>query len=211
MIRNLTVLLFGLLPACRLKSWLLRRVGFDVHRTARVYASIFWSVPKLELHAGARIGRWNVVRGCSLSVGESSTLGQFNWVTASTAFHSQPRALVMGKHAAITSRHYIDCAGGIEVGDFTTLAGVHSVLLTHGIDVSANRQTSSSIRIGEYCMVGACVKITPGSVVGPRSFVAMGAVVHGELPGGALYAGVPAKAVRSVDGKYFRRSTGYVE
>ena len=41
---------------------------------------------------------------------------------------------VMGRHAALTSRHYVDCSNRVDIGEFTTVAGARSQILTHAID-----------------------------------------------------------------------------
>ena len=67
--------------------------------------------------------------------------------------------LSLGAHAAITKKHIIDCTDRIDIGAFTTLAGYHSQLITHGINVVDSQQDCKPIRIGAYCLVGTRVTV----------------------------------------------------
>jgi len=61
--------------------------------------------------------------------------------------------------------------------------------------------------IGDESLIGMNATINSGAVIGPGSLVASGAVVResAEFPEGSVIAGVPAKAIRSVDETLRRR------
>ncbi|HEV2068627.1 MAG TPA: hypothetical protein VGR26_02395, partial [Acidimicrobiales bacterium] len=114
--------------------------------------SLFAGVDEVHIGEGARLGHFNVFRNLRmLSVGDHAEIGQFNWFSAGQPFleqgHGDIGNLRIGAHGAITSRHYVDCSGGVEIGDFALLAGVRSVVLTHFIDVVANRQRVAGVRV----------------------------------------------------------------
>ena len=86
------------------------------------------NVREVRLADGVRIGHFNVFRNLRLlDVAERSVIGQWNWVTASDYFLRNRAdtdvgslgSLVMGRHSALTSRHYVDCSGGVSLGAFT--------------------------------------------------------------------------------------------
>jgi acetyltransferase-like isoleucine patch superfamily enzyme len=54
-----------------------------------------------------------------------------------------------------------------------------------------------SIRRGSF--VGAAVTILPGVTIGPESFVAAGSVVTADVPPRTLVAGIPARALRTLE------------
>lgn len=202
-----------------IKRRLLRWVfGWEIHASANLGASLFYNVSRVRMGPGARIGHLNVFRNLrSIELGSNASIGQWNWITAATMLVDPPYAPTSGcirieDEAAITSRHYIDCAGGIEIGTATTIAGVRSTILSHQIDVADSRQTAVPVRIGAYCFVGSNVLVTPGASIPDRCVIAMGATVVGRLPNrGTLYGGVPAKALKTVDeGAYFARERGFV-
>lgn len=196
-----------------------RLTGARIDRSARIGLSIVDS-DVLEMGPGSRIGHFTVFRGLRRArLGDGASVGNFNWITAAPMFQTQLTEsseqgwFTLGRESAVTSRHYIDCSGGVSVGEYTTVAGVRSTILSHEIDLAAGVQTSTTTRVGDFCFVSSNVCLTPGSSIPDRSVVAMGAVVVGVLePAGALFGGVPARVLRStVDaGKYFRRARGFV-
>jgi len=198
----------------KLKCAVLRRwLNWDIAPSARIGFSFFVNVTGVHLSEGARIGHFNVfwnLRG--LELGERSEIGQWNWITAAAALlrrhgNGLHGRLALGDNTSISSRHYLDCSGGITVGSFTVVAGVRTTFLTHQIDVNVASQTLLPVRVGDYCLVSSNVRVTPGSVVGDRCVLAMGAVVVGELTQPRmLYAGVPAKPVKELgDAAFFDR------
>ncbi len=206
------VLVTGLLPNSRWKVVALRLLGWTIAPNVRLQPAIFWRLKRVTLATNTRIGFGCVFRGLdSLTLAESAGLGQWNWISASPVFPAAGRYLELGRHSAVTSRHYIDCSGGVSIGEFTTVAGVRSTLITHGIDVVTSQQIANGISIGNYCLVGSNACFTPGASVKDRVQIAMGALVHGELASDRLYAGVPARALRLVSGVYFERETGHVD
>jgi acetyltransferase-like isoleucine patch superfamily enzyme len=200
----------------RLLRWLF---GWEIDRSASLGVSLFYNVKHLRMGPGSSIGHLNVFRNLrSVDLKSGASVGQWNWVTAAPMLVEPPYVptsgcLTIDAQAAITSRHYLDCAGGIEVGTATTIAGVRSTILSHQIDVSESRQTAAPVQIGAYSFIGSNVLITPGATIPDRSVVAMGATVVGRLSQcGMLYGGVPAKPLKSIEGAmYFEREKGFVE
>ena len=95
-----------------------------------------------------------------------------------------------------------------------TFAGFSSQILTHSIDLAANRQSAAPVRLGNYCFVGTNSVLLGGSalpdfcVLGAKSLLNKAqTVTH------TLYAGTPAVAVKELpaDLAYFQRQTGFVD
>jgi acetyltransferase-like isoleucine patch superfamily enzyme len=152
------------------------------------------------------------LRTVDLSAG--AHIGQFNWISGgSVGVPNASSRLVVGAHAAITSRHYIDASGGVLIGPFATIAGERSVILSHQIDYRVSKRALAEVTIGTYALVSSSVKVVPGSHIPAFSLVAMGSVVTpGLTEQRALYAGVPATLRRhDIDGKYFHRKQGPAE
>jgi acetyltransferase-like isoleucine patch superfamily enzyme len=199
----------------RLLRWFFR---WEIDRSATLGISLYYNVGRVRMGPGSRIGHLNVLRNLrSVQLGSSASVGQWNWITAATMLVDPPYVptsgcITINDEAAITSRHYLDCAGGIEVGRATTIAGVRSTLLSHQIDVADSRQTAAPIRIGAYTFVGSNVLVTPGAAIPDRCVIAMGATVVGRLSeSGMLYGGVPARPLKGIeDARYFDRQKGFV-
>jgi acetyltransferase-like isoleucine patch superfamily enzyme len=216
-IRVMALLLTAVLPR-RAKIAVYRTVfRYEVDGSARI-GLCFLDAKDVLIGPGCRIGHFTVVRRLpQLVLADHATIGQWNWITCGEFFTGgrsevpppPQQGLFIERHAALTSRHYVDCAGGVFIGQFTTVAGVRSTLLTHQIDLEA-RQVCKPIRIGDYCYIGSDVKFVPGACVPDRCIIGMGAVVVGTLPEcGGLYAGVPARYLRPVEaGEYFTRAVG---
>lgn len=154
--------------------------------------------------AGAKIGDLNVaVNLDSMLLGENSTISRGNWITGfptgtkSKHFaHDKSRRsqLIMGRESAITKNHHIDCTNTITIGDFVTIAGYQSQLLTHSIDVYQGRQDSHPISIGDYCFVSTGVTILGGTALPAHPLLSAGAVLTKQYTEEwKIYAGVPAQ------------------
>ena len=172
-LRQFVVALSMFLP-WHLKRALLRlALGWDIDRRARI-GFAFVAPRHLVMSQGSRIGHLTVCKGLeTLKLGNHALIGRGNWITGSSSdderhyLADQQRVpqLVLGDHAAITHRHLVDCTATVEVGQFTTIAGYRSQLLTHSIDLKASRQAAKPILIGEYCFVGTDCVLLGGSTL----------------------------------------------
>jgi serine acetyltransferase len=207
--------------------WPLRRpilnllFGYKIHPTARIGFSVICP-RKLEMGPGALIGNLSLCKGLELlRMEESSLIGNLNWISGfpagddtffGTELARRPE-LIMGSHAAITTRHYIDCTNSVTVGEFSTVAGARSQLLTHSIDLQESRQSSKPINIGKYCFIGTACIVLGGSSLPDYSVLGASSMMNKSFSEAYfLYAGNPAKAVKelSKDMAYFRRPSGFV-
>lgn len=196
--------------------------GFRIHENASIGLSIV-APEHLVMADGSRIGHLNVCRGLQgIEMADHARMGNLNWVTGypaggSGAFsHEGARSprLVVGRHAAVTNRHYIDCTNLVEIGEFSTVAGLRSQLLTHEIDFAVSRQGSQPIKIGDYCFVSSSCVLLGGAVLPDFSVLGAGALLERPLTDThTLYAGVPARAIKQLPRElgYFKRPAGFVE
>lgn len=206
-----------------LKRFLLQALfGYQLHPTARI--GLAWIYPRrLSMAAGSRIATFTVaVNLDGLELGEQASIGRSNWITGfptgtdSPHFSHQPERcaeLVLGDHAAITKHHPIDCTNRIRIGPHTTIAGYHSQLLSHAIDLQHNRQHSEPITIGAYCFVGSNCVLLGGSVLPDHCVLgALSLLNKPHTEPWRLYAGQPARPIKPIDpaAAYFNRSRGFV-
>ena len=111
-------------------------------------------------------------------------------------------------------RHYVDCNQGVTIGDYATIAGLGSQILSHSIDLYANRQDAREIRFGNYVFVGTRCIILGGATLPNFSVLGAGSLLKDRLETEfRLYAGVPAleKKILSSELAYFNRDTGFVD
>lgn len=210
-----------------LLPWPLRRhvltacFGYKIHPSCRIGLS--WVFPKeLLMEEKARVGHLTVVKGLQLlHLGPYASLGNLNWITGfpkdlqSSFQHMTDRkpVLLLERHSAVTHRHLIDCTDQVTIGEFSTLAGFHSQILTHAIDLEASRQSSSPVSIGRYCFIGTKCLLLDGASLPDCSVLAAGSVLNkAYAETNQLYAGVPAKPVKTLPSEYgyFSRTTGFV-
>jgi acetyltransferase-like isoleucine patch superfamily enzyme len=207
----------GVLPSTRGKNFLLNKLGHSIGRSASIGPILLIGRTTLVVEDGARIGPFNVFRHVSAEVGEMAEIGQFNWISAAPFLVEESTSpisgrFLLGAHASFTSRHYVDASGGVRIGEYTTVAGVRSAFMTHGIDVEDNVLDTFPITIGKYAMVGGGCNLVMGATVPDYSLVAMGSVVvKGLTESHSLYAGAPAKLKKALpEGAYAKRITGAV-
>jgi carbonic anhydrase/acetyltransferase-like protein (isoleucine patch superfamily) len=181
-------------------------LGHDVAATARIGRSLV-DVDRLVMAPGSSIGHLSVIRGCEdVVLGEEAALGPLNWVNGvrrdKPYFLDQPDrhpALILGDAAMTGTLHLIDCCDTVELGAYSGLAGFHSQILTHSVDVVRVKQIARPVRIGAFSMVSTGSIMLAGAVVPDRTIVSAGSVIKSPLPEGeALYEGVPAALVRSL-------------
>ena len=218
--RCILALVLGALLGGRGRRWLYGGLlGYKIGRTATLGIS-FIRVAHLVMAPGSSIGHFTVIRNLhSLRLEAGSSIGTFNWIFGMIgADHFADKAdrvseLVMEEESALTSRHIVDCTDRVVVGAFSTIAGYHSQILTHGIDVGDNRQRSNPVVVGRHCLIGTGVILVKGAVVPDGSVVGAGSVFRGR-PGKThyLYSGVPAEPVQplSPESAYFTRTRGAV-
>lgn len=203
------------------RSFLEKQFGYEIHPSCRIGFS--WILPtRLIMEEASRIDHATVCKNIDLlHLKAHASIGRGNWITGfplgpSRHFAHQPDRqpqLIIGEHAAITHRHLIDCTNAVTIGKFTTVAGFQSQILTHTIDIERNRQTSSPVRLGDYCFVGTNCVLLGGSALPDFCVLGAKSLLNKALTESyQLYGGVPARPIEklSPDCEYFRRPEGFV-
>lgn len=208
--------------------WSLRRLlynyffSWNLNKKSYIGFS-FLLVDSVVMEENSRIGHLNIFKGlASVKLSCNSRVGSLNYFTAFPQngvgfFCHQPERkpiFKLGKESAVTSRHYLDCTAGIEIGSFSTFAGIRSTVLTHSIDLKLNRQHSSPVLIGDYCFIGTNVVILPNSTVPSLCVVGSGTVFRGHFQENrTIFFGNPVQ-FKPIDNSqshaYFDRIKGFV-
>jgi acetyltransferase-like isoleucine patch superfamily enzyme len=208
--------------------WILRRrllsaaCGYKIAKTARIGFSLI-SIEKLVMEEKSSIGHLNMIKSFDLlHLGEHAKIGIFNWISGIDSKSSkhfgdeQGRRpeLVIERHSSITARHFIDCCNRVTIGEFSTVAGAGTQILTHGIDIKDNRQRSAPVNIGRYCFVGTGAVLLKGSALPDYCVLAANSTLHRmHEQTHTIYSGVPATVAAKLpaDALYFHRTTGPVK
>ncbi|NUU14579.1 hypothetical protein HP507_12150 [Curtobacterium pusillum] len=180
---------------------------------ARVAPIILSGIREMRLDAGVTIGPFNVLRNLKrVEMGSNSSVGQWNWISAAPELSTGvgSATLSLGRESALTSRHYIDASGGVVIGKYSTIAGVRTTFITHGIAWGTAEQRARPISVGDYCLIGSNCSIVPGAVVPDRTVVGMGTTVD-RMDQSGLVLGSRGTVVKAdLSGRYFSRLIGYI-
>ncbi|GLZ41873.1 hypothetical protein [Actinokineospora sp. NBRC 105648] len=218
MLRSLLRTACWLLPPGGLKNRLLRALGHRVHPSARVGVCLLTGATDVSVGAGATIGHGNVFRGLrGLHIGADAIVGQFNWWSIAPSLElggpeSGHGVAVLGDHAVLTNRHYLDISGGLRLAEFATLGGVRCTVLTHSVDLDSGKQTLAAVVLDHQAFISTNCVVMAGSHLTERAVLAAGSVtaLGGRYAAHTLHGGVPAKVIRPIDGAYFHRTEAWI-
>jgi len=114
----------------------------------------------------------------------------------------RPGGISLGARVSFGPQTYLMNFAEITIGsDF--LAAGHLMLNTGSHDPLTLTPSAAPIHIGSRVWIGTNVTILAGVTVGDDAVIGAGSVVVRDVPCGAIVAGVPAHALRTID----RRST----
>lgn len=103
------------------------------------------------------------------------------------------------KSFALSGGCYIQGGNGIYIGDDTIFApGVKIISANHNPENGMEWSSSSPIRIGCRCWIGANAVILPGITIGDGVVIGAGAVVTRDVGSYMVVAGVPARAIKEI-------------
>ncbi|HYD45099.1 MAG TPA: acyltransferase [Phenylobacterium sp.] len=112
--------------------------------------------------------------------------------------------LCVGSNVSIHCFCYIECLGGVRIGNDVSIAHASSILsFEHGYDavdrpIKYNELVLSPVVIDDDCWIGCGARLLAGASIERRVVVAAGAVVKGRLAGGGIYGGVPARRLKDI-------------
>jgi acetyltransferase-like isoleucine patch superfamily enzyme len=113
--------------------------------------------------------------------------------------------LSIGRECFLGDECLLDLAEAVVLEDQVTLAE-RVLVLTHTNVGYADHPlqvqfppSAAPVTVKRGAFLGANVTVLPGVTIGERAFVAAGTVVTSDVPPATLVAGVPARAVRSLD------------
>lgn len=113
--------------------------------------------------------------------------------------------LVIGDNVSIHAGCYLDAFGGIEIGDNVSIAHQCSIVsFEHTwsdmtVPIKYNQVKSVGVFISSDVWIGCGVRVLDGCRIGERVVVAAGSVAKGTLDAFNVYAGTPAKKIKSID------------
>jgi acetyltransferase-like isoleucine patch superfamily enzyme len=149
-----------------------------------------------------------ILQAFGAEIGENTTFKRSIYIDNSYEDENSAgdfRFLRVGRNCYIGDEVYFDLAHTVYIGDNSVVSGRVS-LLTHA-DCNRSRFVSSCfprscapLTVGAGAWIGFGATLLPGCQVGDEAVVAAGALLRAHAPTRTLYAGVPAKLVRTLAG-----------
>lgn len=188
--------------ASALRVGFARYRGVRLARQVRLGSGVFLRGPGIAMGDGVEILCGTVIESLGLP-SERIELAAGTRVKAHAWLNSYGGSIATGRNVLIGYGCVLLGHGDIRIGDRTMLAPYVTIVASnHAYWLSGSLPergfTREPITIGADVWLGAHVVVTGGSVIGDDSVVAAGSVVVGTLQAGGLYAGSPARLIRSV-------------
>jgi len=117
-------------------------------------------------------------------------------------FAGKPSNLTIGPAGYMNQKVFLEAIAPVTIGVGCAF-GMEAMVLTSHHEVADDgtwspTSTGRPVTIGDRVWVGARVTILPGTIIESDVIIAAGAVVHGTLRSHGVYAGVPARRIRSL-------------
>lgn len=194
-IAKLMALTISFVPSNAARCFLYRMIfGYKIEASRIGFGTMLF-VAKLEMR-DASVGKFNKFTGpISVCLAEGVVMADRNQVCSGfwlTEEEQNNAIFCVAKGANITSEHYFDVSGGIEIQSGAWIAGRGCQFWTHGAG-----KRPSGIIIGAESYVGSAVLVSPGVEISQRTTVALGSVVSKSCSqSSVLVGGAPAKVIR---------------
>ena len=117
---------------------------------------------------------------------------------------SKPENFSCGSNLIVNPQVYFASKGGITLGDNVIISAGAKILsssLVTDEKTVVSKHIHKAVNIGNNVWIGAGAIVCPGVTIGDNTIVAAGAIVTKDLPGGFIYAGIPAKVLRPLGDK----------
>lgn len=122
------------------------------------------------------------------------------WRTEQNFQELRKMGMIIGKGTFIGDSVYLDLSNTIEIGDKVVVT-MQTVILTH--DASPQRVGEGTkrgkVKIGNNVFIGVRSIILPGINIGDNVIIGAGSVVSKNIPSNEVWAGNPARFIRTIE------------
>ena len=128
------------------------------------------------------------------------------WPVHKNSLVTHPNNIYVGINSKLGTQanNYIQCNGGIVIGDYGTIARNVGVISANHDVYDHSKHFEKEVRIDDYCWIGMNAVIMPGVHLGPRTVVGSGSIVTKSFPDGyCVIGGNPAKLIKELDKEKF--------
>jgi acetyltransferase-like isoleucine patch superfamily enzyme len=164
---------------------------------------------KIRLKNGVYLDQGVYLHACpdGIEIGEN-TIVMHGAVLHVYNFRNLPHAgIKIGRDSLVGEYSVIRGQGGVQIGDRVYTSPFTQIIAVNHVFDDPNRPfieqgiTAEGIIIEDDVWLGAGAVITDGVRIGKGAVVAAGAVVTKDVPPHIIVAGVPARPIRTIDGK----------
>jgi acetyltransferase-like isoleucine patch superfamily enzyme len=172
-------------------------LGWSIGARTKIGCSIILA-DSVSIGQDCRMGHFNIFRGLKiLEIGNGTVILNLNHIMARKDV-AWPREFRIGDHSQITSRHFFDSGGIVQIGNLCCIGGRDSQIWTHSLLLRADGLRALEWRrlvIDDRCYLGARVtlvhcRIPSDCVVGAGAVVTKDFTIAGSC---FLLAGNPAR------------------
>lgn len=108
-----------------------------------------------------------------------------------------PWKLKVGQGSNIQYGSFIDCRGGVVIGNNTDITLMVKIISQdHDVDSNEYTTRSSSVNIGDNCIIGSFSVLLPGSNIEDGGVLGASSVLLKTVKKNKLYAGNPCREIR---------------
>jgi len=171
-------------------------VAYIVHLMPDFFLKFLWSFYSPYNGIIAKGVRYIILKSRG-RIGDNVYIGAFvvikNWKNFSC-----------GTNVSIHEYCYLDCLGGVSIGDDVSIAHSSSIISSnHSWDdetlpIKYNVVSYKGVVIERDVWIGSGVRILDNVRIESRSIIAAGAVVTKDVPSRVIYGGVPAKLIKQI-------------
>ena len=164
---------------------------------------------KIRLKNGVYLDQGVYLHACpdGIEIGEN-TIVMHGAVLHVYNFRNLPHAgIKIGRDSLVGEYSVIRGQGGVQIGDRVYTSPFTQIIAVNHVFDDPNRPfieqgiTAEGIIIEDDVWLGAGAVITDGVRIGKGAVVAAGAVVTKDVPPHIIVAGVPARPIRTIDGR----------
>ncbi len=164
-----------------------RSVGHDVKISK---AAVFYHPQRIEIGNHVRIDDFVLISACAegfVKIGSHVHIAAYVMIEA-------PCGVILDDYSGLAARTSVVGASDNYNGEFLTGPTVPS---------SYRGESGTTIRVGRHVVVGAGSVLLPGTILGDGSALGAMSLARGELPGGKIYVGIPARPVATRSAKIY--------
>lgn len=199
----------------------MRNLGYMFHKLNSVLAKVWTPVNYLNMRInGVRVGRYMRVAGLCfvrnqgrIVIGSNVRINSALWANpiggTKTVFQCLPSGeIVIGDGCAVSNVCFSSVAGitlekNVSIGSGSRIfdSDFHPIdpRYRYGAERDDSKTRSLPVRIKEGAFIGADCLILKGVTIGKYSVVGASSVVTKSIPDGEIWAGNPARKIKSLD------------